>query len=145
MNKQIIKKKLLLFEIKKKKKNKIFDEFLQNLEKKNFDLENLVKYSQQLQYKKYETETQIATYIVKLKKINDELNATSEKLKTNKSELENNLKDIQNLTKLKEDLKEKEIKLNEEEIQSKNDFKEKIEKEAKLDNLLKEKSSFFFF
>ena len=143
LNKSLIHKTRYLIGIKNKDKNKKFDEFLQILEQKNFELENLVNDSQQLQYEKYETESQITTYILKLKKVSDEIISTGEKIKINKKDLENNLKDIQNLTKCNEELKERETKLKEEIIQNKNNFKEKKEKENKIDNLLKEKSVYF--
>lgn len=143
LNRLLIEKERSLIKMRNDQKNKNFDEYLSLIERTNIELEELVNQSQKLQYEKYETEMQITSYLTKIKKITDEINTTSEKLKNNKNELQYNLKDIENLKKCKEELKQKEIKLNEEEKQNKNNFKEKQEKENKIDALLKEKKIYF--
>lgn len=143
LNKIYLEKERNLIKIKKNEKNIKFDEYLSLINNKNIELEELVEKSRKLQYQRYDKDNQINLYLIKIKKINDEINTTSEKIKSNKNELSNYLIDIENLSKLIEELKQKEILLNEDEKQNQNNLKEKIEKENKLDNLIKEKQNYF--
>ena len=143
LNRILIEKERALIKIKNNSKNKKFDEYLFLLDKINTELEEKLNNSKILQYEAYETELQINSYSTKLKKLTDEINSVTSKLKINKKELEYNIKDIAHLKKCKEELKEKEIKLNEDEKQNKNNLKEKKEKENKIDSLLKENQKYF--
>ena len=143
LNKILIDKEKILIEIKNDEKKKNFDEYISLLNEKNNQLEVLVNQSKKLQYKQYEIENQINSYITKLEKITHESNSVNDKLKINKNDLENLKKEIESLLRYKEELKEKEIKLNEDEKQNKNNLKEKQKKENEINNLLKEKQKYF--
>ena len=143
LNKMLIEKERQLIKIKNKEKNKKFDQFLQLLEDKNIQLEELVDKSRNLQYEIYDTESQIVFYSSKIKTFTEEINAKVEKLRNNKAEIEHAVKDVENLKKCKEELKQKEQKLNEGQKQNEKNYKEKQEKENQIDILLKEKKEYF--
>ena len=68
LNKVLIEKERKLIKIKKDEKNQIFDEYISLLNEKNNQLETLVDYSKKLQFKQYETDSQINIYLTKVKK-----------------------------------------------------------------------------
>ena len=92
---------------------------------------------------KFESENKIINYNNKIKKFNDEINSIIEKYKYNKKELENEKADVEHLHKCIEDLRMKELLLNQEEKQNLSNYKEKMEKESEINNLLEEKKIFF--
>ena len=143
LNKVLIEKERKLIKIKKDEKNQIFDEYISLLNEKNNQLETLVDYSKKLQFKQYETDSQINIYLTKVKKITDEIYLTNDKLNINKKDLENLQRDIESSLKYKEELKQKGMKLYEDEKQNQNNFKKRQKKENEIDNTLKEKQKYF--
>ena len=143
LTKKLIEKEKKLDKIKNLEKIKTFEESVSKLNAKNTELEELVTYSKELQIEKFEIENKISAYNNKIKKYTDEINSINEKYKYNQKELENGKADIEHLQKCIEDLRAKEQILNEEEKQNMNNYKEKIEKESEINNLLEEKKIFF--
>ena len=143
LTKKLIEKEKKLDKIKNLEKIKTFEESVSKLNAKNNELEELVSYSKELQIEKFETENKISTYNNKIKKYTDEINSINEKYKYNQKELENCNADVEYLQKCIEDLRAKEQILNEEEKQNMNNYKEKIEKESEINNLLEERKIFF--
>ena len=141
--KKLLEKEKKLDKIKNLEKIKNFEESVSKLNTKNNELEELVTYSKELQIEKFETENKILSYNNKIKKYTDEINTINEKYKYNQKELENGKADVEHLQKMIEDLRAKELILNEEEKQNMNNYKEKIEKESEINNLLEEKKIFF--
>ena len=141
--KKLLEKEKKLDKIKNLEKIKNFEESVSKLNTKNNELEELVTYSKELQIEKFETENKILSYNNKIKKYTDEINTINEKYKYNQKELENGKADVEHLQKMIEDLRAKELILNEEEKQNMNIYKEKIEKESEINNLLEEKKIFF--
>jgi len=141
--KKLLEKEKKLDKIKNLEKIKNFEESVSKLNAKNNELEELVTYSKELQIEKFETENKILSYNNKIKKYTDEINTINEKFKYNQKELENGKADVEHLQKMIEDLRAKELILNEEEKQNMNNYKEKIEKESEINNLLEEKKIFF--
>lgn len=143
LTKKLIEKEKKLDKIKNLEKIKTFEESVSKLNAKNNELEELVSYSKELQIEKFETENKISAYNNKIKKYTDEINSINEKYKYNQKELENCNADVEYLQKCIEDLRAKEQILNEEEKQNMNNYKEKIEKESEINNLLEERKIFF--
>ena len=143
LDKILIQKEQNLIEIKNNEKNKNFDEYISLLNEKNTQLETLVNQSQKLRYKQYEDESQIDSYLTKIKKLNDEINSYNDKLKIHKNDLDILKRDIDSLLKYKEELKQKEVKLYENEKQNKNYLIEKQKKLTEINNLLQEKQKYF--
>jgi len=143
LTKKLIEKEKKLDKIKNLEKIKTFEESVSKLNAKNNELEELVSYSKELQIEKFETENKISAYNNKIKKYSDEINSINEKYKYNQKELENCNADVEYLQKCIEDLRAKEQILNEEEKQNMNNYKEKIEKESEINNLLEERKIFF--
>ena len=143
LTKKLIEKEKKLDKIKNLEKIKTFEENVSKLNAKNNELEELVSYSKELQIEKFETENKISAYNNKIKKYTDEINSINEKYKYNQKELENCNADVEYLQKCIEDLRAKEQILNEEEKQNMNNYKEKIEKESEINNLLEERKIFF--
>ena len=143
LTKKLIEKEKKLDKIKNIEKIKTFEESVSKLNAKNNELEELVSYSKELQIEKFETENKISAYNNKIKKYTDEINSINEKYKYNQKELENCNADVEYLQKCIEDLRAKEQILNEEEKQNMNNYKEKIEKESEINNLLEERKIFF--
>ena len=143
LTKKLIEKEKKLDKIKNLEKIKTFEESVSKLNSKNNELEELVSYSKELQIEKFETENKISAYNNKIKKYTDEINSINEKYKYNQKELENCNADVEYLQKCIEDLRAKEQILNEEEKQNMNNYKEKIEKESEINNLLEERKIFF--
>ena len=143
LTKKLIEKEKKLDKIKNLEKIKTFEESVSKLNVKNNELEELVTYSKELQIEKFETENKISAYNNKIKKYTDEINSINEKYKYNQKELENCNADVEYLQKCIEDLRAKEQILNEEEKQNMNNYKEKIEKESEINNLLEERKIFF--
>ena len=143
LTKKLIEKEKKLDKIKNLDKIKTFEESVSKLNAKNNELEELVSYSKELQIEKFETENKISAYNNKIKKYTDEINSINEKYKYNQKELENCNADVEYLQKCIEDLRAKEQILNEEEKQNMNNYKEKIEKESEINNLLEERKIFF--
>ncbi len=143
LTKKLIEKEKKLDKIKNLEKIKTFEESVSKLNVKNNELEELVSYSKELQIEKFETENKISAYNNKIKKYTDEINSINEKYKYNQKELENCNADVEYLQKCIEDLRAKEQILNEEEKQNMNNYKEKIEKESEINNLLEERKIFF--
>ena len=141
--KKLLEKEKKLDKIKNLEKIKNFEESVSKLNTKNNELEELVTYSKELQIEKFEIENKILSYNNKIKKYTDEINTINEKFKYNQKELENGKADVEHLQKMIEDLRAKELILNEEEKQNMNNYKEKIEKESEINNLLEEKKIFF--
>ena len=143
LKKKLSEKEKRLEKMKDTEKIKTFEENVSKLKTKNNELEELVTLSKELQIEKFETENKIMSFNKKIKKFTDEINSINEKYKYNSKELDNCKADVEHLLKVIEDLKMKEMVLNEEEKQNLNAYKEKVDKENEINNLLEEKKIFF--